>query len=483
MALSKIASLGFESADENIEHLSFNSQSSLLDYDIVLIRPEREAFTAFGRYQGKPCLDDNASFRLSENINHWHREIREAVENGKTVIIFLGRKVDAFIATGENEYSGTGRNQKITRIVKNIDNYAIIPVSHKFQSSSGTSMLLQKSAFPYLSDYWARFEIRSAYKVFIEGKITAPAITTKSGARNVGAIFNPKSSSGALILLPDLDFDNEDFWEEDGNDFAWTRAGIEFFLGLTDATVAIDRAIKSGGEKTPVPEWANDPSFRLNEEISIQNSIVECSRELDELMAKKDQLTYSLAEASVLKGLLFEAGKPLERSIICALNILGYEAEGFADGYSEFDVVFSAEEGRLIGEAEGKDNKPINITKLRQLSMNIHEDLERDEVTNPAKGVLFGNAFRLTRLEDRADPFTEKCVISSKSNSISLVSTPDLFRVAKYISESADMEFAKHCREQILSTVGRVHFPDLPTANREGAASVPITVATKVKAD
>jgi hypothetical protein len=48
-------------------------------------------------------------------------------------------------------------------------------------------------------------------------------------------------------------------------------------------------------------------------------------------------------------------------------------------------VVFESEEGRLIGEAEGKDNKAINVDKLRQLSMNIHEDIQREEVTTPAK--------------------------------------------------------------------------------------------------
>jgi hypothetical protein len=57
-------------------------------------------------------------------------------------------------------------------------------------------------------------------------------------------------------------------------------------------------------------------------------------------------------------------------------------------------VVFESEEGRLIGEAEGKDNKAINVDKLRQLSMNIHEDIQREEVTTPAKGVLFGNGYR-----------------------------------------------------------------------------------------
>lgn len=80
---------------------------------------------------------------------------------------------------------------------------------------------------------------------------------------------------------------------------------------------------------------------------------------------------------------------------------MGFRAEPFKDSNSEFDVVFESDEGRLIGEAEGKDSKAINVDKLRQLAMNIHEDLQREEVTKSAKGVLFGNGFRLSPLNER----------------------------------------------------------------------------------
>ena len=93
-----------------------------------------------------------------------------------------------------------------------------------------------------------------------------------------------------------------------------------------------------------------------------------------------------------LRGLLFEKGKPLEEAIIEGLRKLGFTAEPFKDDGSEFDVVFESPEGRLIDEAEGKDNKAVNVDKLRQLQMNIHEDLLRDSVAEPAKPVLFGNA-------------------------------------------------------------------------------------------
>jgi hypothetical protein len=55
-------------------------------------------------------------------------------------------------------------------------------------------------------------------------------------------------------------------------------------------------------------------------------------------------------------SLLYEAGKPLERAVLRALKALGFKATPFTEDGSEFDAVFSAPEGRFIGEVEGKND-------------------------------------------------------------------------------------------------------------------------------
>ncbi|NIR13718.1 MAG: hypothetical protein GWN86_07110, partial [Desulfobacterales bacterium] len=77
---------------------------------------------------------------------------------------------------------------------------------------------------------------------------------------------------------------------------------------------------------------------------------------------------------------MYEKGTPLEASIIDALRLLGFSASPHRDSQSEFDVVFECPECRLLGEAEGRDNKAVGIGKLRQLEMNLYEDFEREEV-------------------------------------------------------------------------------------------------------
>lgn len=148
--------------------------------------------------------------------------------------------------------------------------------------------------------------------------------------------------------------------------------------------------------------------------------------------------------------------------IIESLRLLGFTAASFKESDSEFDVVFESAEGRLIGEAEGKDTKAVNIDKLRQLSMNIHEDLQRESVTAPAKPVLFGNGFRLQPLNERADPFTDKCHSAAATSSTALIFTPDLFAPVQYLIKAPDAEYARACRVAILESTGRVSLPAPP---------------------
>lgn len=110
----KIVSVGMLLAADEVEHVAFDTKASLLDWDIILFRPDIHDFTSYdydmSDYLGKPCLGDHKSFTLKEASAHWRREIKEAVEIGKTVIVHLCKPNEIFVQTGKKEFSGTGRN-------------------------------------------------------------------------------------------------------------------------------------------------------------------------------------------------------------------------------------------------------------------------------------------------------------------------------------------------------------------------------------
>src|SRR5207244_4389409 len=139
-----------------------------------------------------------------------------------------------------------------------------------------------------------------------------------------------------------------------------------------------------------VPDWASVEAYSLPLEERVRAESVKLDREIAALAERGKELQKQIEEASELRALLFETGKPLESAVLKALRLLGFKAEPFTDGESEFDAIFTSREGRFLGEAEGKDTKAINIDKMSQLERNLQEDFAREGVTAYAKGVLFG---------------------------------------------------------------------------------------------
>lgn len=460
MSKKKILTIGLDLATDDAVSMNFVGNPSLLDWDIILFKPEIDEFLQYSdNYQGKPSLNESKSFKLKECCEHWRREIKQAVETGKTVLVFLPKPQEIYVDTGARTYSGTGKNQKTTIRVAPYSNYDSIPVDLTRVPATGTSMKLSTREAEILSPYWAEFgELSTYHTILTDIKIPA-CITTRTGDKPVGAIYRSKISSGALILLPDIDFYPDDFFDENDD---WTPKAIQFAGKMISAVTSIDKTLRSSTEITPEPAWAKNPLFELKPESKLKIQLLEAEEQLEKAQKNKEEITEALRAAGSYRALLFEKGKPLEAAIIEALRLFGFRAEPFQDSESEFDVVFECNEGRLIGEAEGKDNKPVNIEKLRQLAMNVHEDLQREDISAPAKPVLFGNGLRLSPPHERIDPFTAKCHSAATTSSTALVFTPDLFPPVQYLTSNSDDTYARHCREAILLGTGRVVFPSPP---------------------
>src|SRR3546814_15645959 len=83
----RILTVGFELASPEIESTQFRSKVSLLDWDIVLFRPDIYEFVSHNdQFQGKPSLSDSVSFRLKECCEHWRRERSEGSRVGKECV-------------------------------------------------------------------------------------------------------------------------------------------------------------------------------------------------------------------------------------------------------------------------------------------------------------------------------------------------------------------------------------------------------------
>ncbi len=329
----------------------------------------------------------------------------------------------------------------------------------------------------FLKEYWKCFAKHSNYEVIIEGDFSRDLITTKTGNRLVGAELR---YNGTMLLLPNLTCKGIPFGCWRTSEPKWTQEARQFSQKLSSCLVGIYDELLTTKSNTPPPAWALAGEFRITEEERIKGQIEEVQIEIERCQNRLAELRTNQTEASSLRALLYEQGKPLEAAVRQALTILGFDANGLADGESEFDVVFSSIEGRCLGEVEGRNNASIAIEKLSQLERNIHEDLDREEIATPAKGVLFGNAYRLLALTERTDFFTAKCVSAAKRTRVALVRTPDLFEPACYLIEHPDSNYARACREAILEAEGDVViFPAPPLSSHSSIGPIPDDVAAE----
>jgi hypothetical protein len=266
-----------------------------------------------------------------------------------------------------------------------------------------------------------------------------------------------------VFLLPFIDLERGEFEvENDYGGFVWTPEAMQFGSRFLEQLIWLHKNSRQQSTKTPTPDWSKEAAFLMLKEVELGKGIAKINLEIDVLVEQRQNAEEALQKQSKLRDLLFENGSMLEDSLHLALGILGFKTSRYHDTDSEFDVVFESEEGRLLGEAEGKDTKPINIGKLRQLQMNILEDLEREEVELPAKAVLLGNGFRLAEPSERPEQFTTKCQTASQQNGTALISTVELFYAAKYLAENENDAFSQKCRETILNGVGIVALPAPP---------------------
>jgi hypothetical protein len=377
----------------------------------------------------------------------------------------LAKPVTCYRYTGQKTYSGTGRNARASTHVEPMSSYDAIPGIAKVTAKSGSEIQMDKDA-KFLVAYWSEFGPNAQYEAVIEGDFKTLLLRAPAGDRTLAATALVKSASGTLLFLPPLRYDDKAFsgYDKEKHQSFWTDKGFQFGKRLVAALGSMATSLNRSAQLTPPPTWVMESRYRLELEGRLEAQIVDTTASIGALQNQKASLEQNLVDAGSLRQLLFEQGSQLELVILEVLRLFKFTAEPFDDGKSEFDSVFVSPEGRCLGEAEGKDTKAINIDKISQLERNLNEDYEREEVTEYAKGVLFGNAFRLTAVGERSKFFTEKCESAAKRLGIALVRTPDLFAPAKFLREHPeDEEFAKRCREAIFASNGEtVAFPDVP---------------------
>ena len=431
---------------------------TLSDSDIVIFCPTmHNAYVSTTlEHQGKDLYNLANSAKLQKYSTHWQTEIEHYLKSGKTLFLFLTEKRESFIYTGRTTVSMTGGNRKVKKEIGGFTNYNFLPFELPVVNAKGKKI---KSVDKLTNGY---FDIvpKTTFEAYLKKAENHRVLfTTNAGDKILGVTF-PKMV-GNVVVLPEFGSYPREFSDKEGS---YSEKAMQFGKEFLKMLIHIDKNLRAEISQSPPPEWIDNEKFELKKSTELSTKILQAQSKIDDLNKKIRVLEKELNDSDLLKGLLYETGKPLEFAVTEALKILGFQAENFDNGILEIDQVIVSPEGfRYLGECEGRDTKAINITKFRQLVDSMNEDFDREEIEDKAFGLLFGNPERLTEPDERTLDFTEKCKNGARREKIGLILTYQLYEVAKYLTENKNTKFKKSCREAIYNGLGgQIIFPKIP---------------------
>lgn len=469
MAKKNIASVGLYLPQEEIEYVELSSKKSLLEYDIVFFYPDMGEFFASDNYNGVRCYAQSESAVVSDVITHWRTQLHNAYSAGRTIIVFLPAKKDFYVHTGEKNFSGTGRSRVTTNIVSISDNYKLIPIQFSSLTTAEGTRTEFASDYEPLKEHWAILKGLFVYRAYFDHASAQPVLNVKA-TKNMVAARMQNDAGGSLLVMPDFAFDFVDEWIEleapEGTDAEreepegdWSPRSLQAGNALIRFALSADAWAKGGAEALASPEWANHADYTLPLE---EDSLLKIADIEGKIGVLKDQLGEQNARLSAsrkAKALLYGKGPPLESAVRDFFQALDIDAQQEVGPNIEFDVVFTVNDIKVIGEVEGKDNKAIAVDKISQLERCIQEDFAREETTTFAKGILFGNAFRVEDPALRGAVFTDKVVSASLRSGIVLVDTRELFSVLRTVMRTGNAEAGREFVRQMIAHPGGLFPP------------------------
>ncbi len=461
---SSVITIGTQIPGYSSLEKQYTSGVSLHDYDVIIFNPAFPYYASEGFSSGSSALTEYASQQINNDIHHWYNEIGNALADGKTVFVLLASNENESIRTGHKEYKG----RTTIHSTASVNNYSAIPGNISPTNGKGNKVKPVDSRFKQLHKI---LEDHIEYQAYIDGKGPGTQIfSTSSGNNTLGSVYKIKDKKGHIVLLPYYNFD-ELTTEKDGKEI-WTKKALGIGTNLMSQYLEIDKSLRKISSQTPTPEWVTSkPVSEKSKTISLRIEKIEAT--IEKKKVERELAKQELVEANALQALLYENGTVLEDAIEAAMQLLGYKMSKYRKDDLEIDHIIESPEGdRFIGEAEGKDSSAIDISKFRQLETNINEDFQRDEIDEPARGILFGNGYRLTEPSQRQLEFTEKCLKNAKRLNTPLIRTSDLYSIAMYLSDNDDADFKIACREAIKNNTGEaVTFPVVPGVSDTETAS------------
>lgn len=194
---------------------------------------------------GYKNLEDDDSVSIVRDLLRRKSEISDLLKLGKTVLISISQPLSFYRATGEKEYSGTGRNRATTKkvILDDILNY--LPIRMTTVKATGADIDFKGDEL--LREFWESMKDTLYFNAYTDNTVGKPFLFIKGTNKVVGSYL--PFDKGNLILLPSL-LELSDFKTK--KDYKLMQASyVNTFRELT-------LSLKNDTGDIELPLWTND---------------------------------------------------------------------------------------------------------------------------------------------------------------------------------------------------------------------------------
>lgn len=337
----KVLAIGHEFHDERIPGVGFRHPVTVLEYDAVVWWPGsvRAEYETAGKFQGRPSLSDSESFQLRDDASRRLGEFRQFLKLGRSLVLVVPRPESWNMDTGKREYSGTGRNRQVTRIVATMELEDLLPVDLGLTAAQGTEIAPRGSG--PIVDFWRSQQKILYYDAYMSAPVGEPTMVIRGTDHVVGSVG--RLDGGLVVCLPRPHLSEPEWsWEdEEGNDADEERLVVDpDEEPFVDALLELLGQLRSSGED--LPAWASD--YALEREAEQLSSLQSAAKRSARAQDKVAELEAGLARVRERKALFSGSGLGLEAAVEDALRALGFGVEHGSIGRTDRVVTWNGRE-------------------------------------------------------------------------------------------------------------------------------------------
>lgn len=404
---------------KNMKYIKLSDSNTILEYDMIIIELEWlfDEYETSGNYRGIPELTTYESSRIAIDVEKRKSEILEFLNSGKPVVILNGNDEYRYRYTGEKQYSGTGRNTRITNIVKDIHPSEILPIKIKSMKLEGTKVSLNNPKInEFYKKYADNFKFLTVYENIDKNSIL---LNVKDTEKVVS--FIEKINKGAILFMPSLNF--EKLTKEKGQ-----KLEKQYFDDIYSLFKYFNQ-----NEKINLPEYSK--KYLLPNEENMIRDIEMDKIKLNKLQKNIEEKGLILKEIQENKIIFTGTGTLLEKKVVDELKQIGFKIIKYDENSIDEDIVISYNDKIAIVEVKGVDGSATEKHTSQTVKWKSMYHIEHDILP---KGFLIVNAFKNKELEKRQDYFPAQMLKYAIQQEICLLTTIQVFNIKCFLKNNPD---------------------------------------------